>query len=325
MQFTEPAARPPARVAICIATFQRRELLAQLLTGLSALTFRKMPPPEIIVVVVDNDSLRTAEDICRAAQLPYQMKYVAEPRRGIAQARNRAISEVGDVDFVAFIDDDEVPCPAWLDELLWAQASFGADVVSGPVLPEFAPDVPEWVKTGQFFERPIYVSGRSLDKCNAGNVLVRREVFSTVRAFDERFALTGGEDTQFFLRVSQSGYTIVSSGEAFVSESVSRSRANIRWVLRRAYQVGNSWVLCESSLDPRFSTRILRMFKACGWMFRGALSAAVSAFLGKAAIVGSLRNFFIGAGMLACLAGRNYQAYESAGTDAIKQSKTFAH
>jgi succinoglycan biosynthesis protein ExoM len=318
MQFTEPAARPPARVAICIATFKRREMLAQLLTGLSELTFRKMPTPEIVVVVVDNDSLRTAEDTCRAAHLPYQMRYVAEPRRGIAQVRNRAISEARDVDFVAFIDDDEVPCPAWLDELLWAQSSFGADVVSGPVLPELTADVPEWVKTGQFFDRPIYASGRSLDKCNAGNVLVRREVFSTVCAFDERFALTGGEDTQFFLRVSQSGYKIVSSSEAFVSESVSRSRANIRWILRRAYQVGNSWVLCESSLDQRFSTRILRMFKACGWMFQSVLSAGISAFLGKAAIVRSLRNFFIGAGMLAGVAGRNYQAYESAGTDAIK-------
>jgi succinoglycan biosynthesis protein ExoM len=303
------------RVAVCVATFRRRELLGRLLASLSELTFRKMPAPEIIIVVVDNDSLRTAEDTCRAAILPGQIKYVAEPRRGIAQARNRAVLEAGIVDFIAFIDDDEVPCPVWLDELLWAQASFGADVVSGPVLPEFAADVPDWVKTGRFFDRPTHVSGRSLDTCNAGNVLVRSEVFANVGAFDERFALTGGEDTQFFQRVRQAGYTIVSSSDGVVRESVSRSRGNVGWLLRRGYQAGNSWALCEASLDRKVFTRTIRIFKACGWMSQGVLSVAVSAFLGKAAVVRSLQNFLIGAGMLAGLVGRNYQSYESADTE----------
>lgn len=317
MQSPRATIQSPVRVAVCVATFRRRELLDQLLTGLSELTFRKMPAPEIIIVVVDNDSLRTAEDTCRTAMLPYQTKYVVEPRRGIAQARNRAISESENVDFLAFIDDDEVPSPIWLDELLWAQASFGADVVSGPVLPEFAADVPEWVRAGRFFDRPVHVSGRFLDVCNAGNVLVRSEVFSTVRAFDERFALTGGEDTNFFQRVRQAGYTIVSSSDGIVRESVSRSRGNLGWLLRRGYQTGNSWVMCEMSLDRRMSTRIIRVFKACSWMLQGVFSVGVSAFLGKAAVAKSLQNFSIGAGMLAGMAGRNYQAYESAGTNPI--------
>ncbi len=310
-------AQIPVRVAVCIATFRRRELLGRLLAGLSELTFRKMPVPEIIIVVVDNDSLRTAEDTCRTAMLPYQIKYVVESCRGIAQARNRAVFGAGTVDFIAFIDDDEVPCPVWLDELLCAQDSFGADVVSGPVLPEFAADVPEWVKAGRFFDRPLHVSGRSLDTCNAGNVLVRREVFATVGAFDERFALTGGEDTQFFQRVHRAGHTIVSWREAFVHESVPRSRGNVRWLLQRGYQAGNSWVLGEASLDPRTSTRIVRVLKACGRVIRGVFSVGISVFLGKAAIVRSLRDLLIGAGMLAGLAGRNYQAYGSAATDSI--------
>jgi succinoglycan biosynthesis protein ExoM len=317
MQRSRTTVQLPARVAVCIATFRRRELLGQLLTGLSDLTFCKMPTPEITIVVADNDSLRTAEDTCRTAVLPYQIKYIVESRQGIAQARNRAILEAGTVDFIAFIDDDEVPCPVWLDELLWAQAWYRADVVSGPVLPEFAPDVPEWVKAGRFFDRPLHVSGCSLDTCNAGNVLVRSEVFETVGAFDEQFALTGGEDTQFFQRVHQAGHTIVSWREAFVHESVPRSRGNVRWLLQRGYQAGNSWVLGEASLDPRTSARVVRVFKACGRVIRGVFSAGISVFLGKAAIVRSLRDLLIGAGMLAGLAGRNYQAYGSAATDSM--------
>src|ERR1700752_2303873 len=83
----------PVQVAICIGTFKRRDLLRKLLSGLSDLAFRKMPAPEISVVVVDNDSARSAEDVVAAAQLPWAKKYVVEPRRGIACVRNRAVFE----------------------------------------------------------------------------------------------------------------------------------------------------------------------------------------------------------------------------------------
>src|ERR1700733_12042583 len=209
-----PPTQPRLRVALCIATFRRREQLAKLLVGVSHLTFLKAPEPEITVVVIDNDAASSAEEICNAAALPWPLKYIVESRRGIAQARNRAIVEAGDVDFVAFIDDDEYPCYAWLDELLVTQSQFAADVVCGPVIPDFHTDVPRWVREGLFFNRAIRDSGESLDQCYAGNVMVRGALFGKLNVFDERFALTGGEDTHFFLRVRQSGSTMVSSSRA---------------------------------------------------------------------------------------------------------------
>lgn len=302
------------RVAICITTFKRPALLKSLLTGLSELVFRKMPAPEIAIVVVDNDADRSAEEACRAAKLRWPVKYVVEPERGIAQARNRAIAEAGDADFLAFVDDDEVPAPAWLDELLWVQANFGADVVCGSVLPRFDLGVPEWVKKGGFFDRN-YISGRSMDTCGAGNVLIAGRVFRKVEGFDERFALTGAEDTHFFLRVRRAGYAIVSSGGAVVYEAIPTARASLSGVLRRAYHTGNSWALCESSLDRRTSTRLLRGTKAGIRIVQGAACACLSLFFGKTAFARGLRALFLGAGMLAALAGRSYQAYRSAETD----------
>jgi GT2 family glycosyltransferase len=303
----------PARVAVCVATYRRREMLAELLVGLSNLVFRKLPVPEITVIVVDNDPERSAEDVCAAASLPWTLKYAPESRRGIAQARNRAICEAGDVEFIAFIDDDEYPSAAWLDELLWTQAHFAADVVSGPVIPDYDRNVPHWVRAGTFFTRSIHHSGQMLDKCHTGNVLIRKSLFDDISAFDEEFALTGGEDTQFFLRVRQSGFNIIGSSRAVVHESISRSRANLRWILRRAYQSGNSWVLCEKSVDPKLSTRMVRFFKASGWMAQGALSMPVSLFRGTAPMAHSLQTAVVGFGMLAGLAGHRYQPYRSAG------------
>ena len=315
MNSREMLPQTPARIAVCITTYKRRDLLRQLLVGVSAQRFHKIRIPEIVVVVVDNDASKSAEEICHEARLPWPLKYIVESRRGIAQARNRAIREAGAVDCVVFIDDDEFPTPAWLDELLWTRARFGADVVCGPVLPSFAPDVPDWVKIGGFFDRGVCDSGSAPDECRSGNVLICSNVFAGVKAFDERFGLTGGEDTEFFLRVRRAGYKIVSSAEARVHETVPTSRANLKAVLRRAYQSGNSWVLCESTLDRRISKRIVRTAKACGWILVGAASACVSPLFGMPTIARSLRNIWLGVGMLTALAGQRYQAYESAGTD----------
>jgi len=311
----EKRAEMPVKVGVCIATYKRRDFLRHLLHGISAQKFEKAPQSEIAVVVVDNDVSRSAEEVCAEVRLPWPLKYVVESHRGIAQARNRAIREAGDVDFIVFIDDDEFPTATWLDELLWTRAQFGADVVCGPVLPSFAADVPDWVKIGGFFDRGIRESGSTPDECRSGNVLICASVFAGVSAFDERFGLTGGEDTEFFLRVRRAGYKIVCSAEACVYETVPTSRANLKAVLRRAYQSGNSWVLCESKLDRRVSRRIIRTAKACGWIVIGSASACVSPLFGMPTIARSLRNIWLGAGMLTALAGLSYQAYESAGTD----------
>jgi succinoglycan biosynthesis protein ExoM len=299
------------RIAICIGTFQRRELLGNLLAGLSQLTFRKMPTPEIEVIIVDNDAAESARGICEAAAFPWRKKYVVEPRRGIANVRNRAVQEADNANLIAFIDDDEVPSASWLDELLWTQKEFDVDVVTGPVLPDFSPGVAEWVKRGQFFERPKHKTGDRLKSSSTNNVLISSEVFSRVSGFDERFQLTGGEDTQFFFRVARAGYRIVWSQEAVVHETVSKERANLRWILHRGYQSGNSWALCESSLDGRAHVRLARFAKACGHVIVGAGMVFVGFFSGRIAVLQALRRACLGAGMLAGSFGRKYLAYAS--------------
>ncbi len=305
-------------MGICIATFRRRDSLRQLLVGLSRLTFERMPAPEILIVVVDNDPARSAADVCDTVSLPFRAKYVVEPLRGIAQARNRAIREAENPDFLVFIDDDEIPTPPWLDELLWTQKCFDSDVVCGPVLPCFAGGAPDWVKAGGFFSKQTFMTGHPLETCSTSNVLISRRVITAVYGFDERFALTGGEDTHFFLRVRRAGFMITCSGGGVVYEAIPASRASLRWLLRRAYQSGNSWVLCESSLDQRISTRIVRMAKAFGRILQGAMSACLSPVFGKAALAQALSNLFLGVGMIAGLAGRTFQAYQTAGVDTPK-------
>jgi succinoglycan biosynthesis protein ExoM len=299
------------RVAICVTTFRRPKLLGELLRGLSELTFQKMPCPEITVVVSDNDEFKTAEEVCREAQLRWQLRYVSEPRRGIAHGRNRALKEAGDVDCIAFIDDDEVPQAGWLDELLWAQSEYAVDIACGPVIPNFTGDVPAWIRKTTFFDRPIYPTGRLLECCSTNNALMTRRVLDQVPGFDDGFQLTGGEDIHFFLRARRAGFQIVSSDEAVVVERIARDRANLSSLLRLAYRGGNCYTLVECSLDDRFSTRLLRLGRACGRLCAGAAGMGTSLVRGRISAVRAMRGFCRGLGMLTALVGVRYQAYKS--------------
>ena len=307
------------RVAICICTFKRQKMLRELLGGIAQLTFRKVRTPQIQIVVVDNDQLGTAREACETASLPKLVKYVVEPRCGITHARNRAITEAGPVDFIAFIDDDEVPSAQWLDELLWTQEEFGADVVSGPVSPRFAQEVADWVKTGRFFDARLSATGTPRKTCACNNVLVAIDVFRRVPKFDEAFALSGAEDTDFFLRAHQAGCRIVWSQEAVVFEAVSPKRGTIAWLLRREYQTGNGWVFCEARANGSLRNWIVRFARACGHIILGSLNSILRfVMLDKVAAVRSLQRVSLGMGMLTALAGHRFLAYQNPDAKPVK-------
>ena len=305
------------RVAICISTFRRQKLLRELLHGIGQLRFRKVVAPQIEVVVVDTpDESGSAQEICATVALPWPIKYVVEPRRGLTYARNRAVAEAASVDFVAFIDDDEIPAPQWLDELLWTQAEFGAYIVSGPVSPMYAPQVPDWIKAGEFFASKPKPTGAPCRTGATHNALVSARVFERIPGFDDAFALSGAEDTDFFLRASNAGCKIVWSQEAVVYEHTSANRGTIRWILSREYQTGNGWVFAEAVVDNRRRTWIVRFSKACGHVVIGSAKALWRLLmLDRTGVLRSLQRVSLGTGMLAALVGHKFLAYQNVAID----------
>jgi GT2 family glycosyltransferase len=302
-------------VAICIATYRRAEGLTRLLHGLGRLEFQSAPAPRVQVLVVDNDPAGSAADVCERmrAGLSWPLRYVAEPRRGVSYARNRAIAALEpSVRFLAFLDDDEVPEPRWLDELLRVQAAYEADVVAGPVVPRFGSDAPAWVRNGRFFDLRRYPTGHLLDCADTGNVLVRTDVFrDTGLRFDETLALSGGEDTMLFLQVARRGYRLVWADAAVAHEWIPETRTRAGWILRRSFRQGNTWSLCERVLEPGLRVLGVRIAKGLGRIGLGILLLPLSPFGGRAAVVRVLRQMSYGTGNLVGLAGVRYEEYRT--------------
>ncbi len=301
-------------VDIAVATYRRPKGLHRLLGGLQRLRFPS-GAPDLRLVVVDNDAEGSARGVCEDARawLDLPLVYRIEKRRGIPQARNAAVTAALErAEFLAFIDDDEVPGPLWLAELLRVQGETGADAVAGPCLPVFEDRVPRWVERGGFFERPRFAPGARIDHAFTHNVLVRTRALAGLGAlFDERMALCGGEDSELFGRFAARGHTIVWADTAAVFEWVPRSRANARWILERAFRVGTSSAFVERHRRER-PVSATRLLAHGGWcLAKGATLLPLGALRGRARAMQALRLAAFGAGRLGGLVGIRREEYRT--------------
>jgi succinoglycan biosynthesis protein ExoM len=237
-------------ISVCICTYKRQQMLQHLLSELG----RQETDGQFTysIVVADNDFLQSAEAVVRnfSAYSSILVNYCIEPRQNIALARNRAI-ENANGDFVAFIDDDELPTKDWLLTLFKACRKYGADGVLGPVLPRFDEVPPKWIVSGKFYERPTYPTGMVIDwrKGRTGNLLLKRNVFGNDRQpFRPEFIT--GEDQDFFRRMIENKHVFVWCNEAVAHEIVPPTRWNRKFMLKRALLRGKA-----SLLHPTFGLR----------------------------------------------------------------------
>jgi len=302
------------RIAVCIASYRRPAMLGALLDSLARLELAAEDRAATMVIVVDNDAAGSALPVvdARRPTHPFPLHVAVEPTRNVAVARNRCIAlalEHG-ADQVAFVDDDEQVSPRWLAALLHTRSTHDADVVSGPVLNAYEPGTPRWMIEGELPVRARMPTGTRRDVAESGNVLISRALLERMpERFDARFGLTGGSDSHFFLRARQAGAQIVWADDAIVHETVPASRASVRWLLARAFRVGNAGVLVARAALPVGRWLPRRAAAACYRLARGAVLLPLALVRGRAATVAALQDVCLGAGALAALTGFRYVEY----------------
>lgn len=300
-------------ISICICTFRRPALLDQLLAALSEQARDQL---QIEIVVVDNDPGGTAAPVLHDWQgrLPVPLQAHHETTPNIARARNLAVQAARGA-WVLFIDDDEAPDPGWIRQLVQTQQRFDADAVFAPVLPRYAEDTPPWIRTGDFFNRRRFNTGTVISTRDArtGNVLIRRSTLMSVPGpFDIAFGRTGAEDTMLFRDLSERGARFVWCDEAIVREEVPTQRANLNWLLRRSYRLGQTYVLSEVARLTGMH-RLARVLQLGGRALFQLLIAAGTAILvlpfSRIASIRWLRITLAQCGKLSALVGHRYHEY----------------
>lgn len=300
-------------VAICCITYRRPDGLAKLLDGLNRLTFVHNPAPTISVIVVDNDATLPMRGLIEAVRPGFRwpLVYAGEPVQGVSSARNRYLDLLpGDADYLASIDDDEVPVPGWLDELLHVARTHSAGIVQGPVCPVYTAPPPGWVERGRFLELGPYEDGQPLHFGYAGNCLIETAIIRRLGLrFDERFNRSGGEDQHFYGTALDAGVRIVTAARAVIHETVPAERATLAYLLRRRFRMGNTLAMIDR-IEGGAVSRLQRMLKGCGRIGIGAGQCLMLAPRGRVGLATGLCNMAWGAGALVGLFGLRYLEYK---------------
>ena len=196
--------------------------------------------------------------------------------------------------------------------MLQTQQSTNADVVIGPSNPIYEPGGSSVPIDAGGFEHERFDTGTEFPffLTRTSGVIVRASIVPE-EGFDERLALTGGEDRLFFTRIHQAGGRFVWDDEAVVDEWVPASRQSARWLLRRWFRTG----VTRSSImiileQPTWRRRLRRLAGGLVMAGRGVWSMILALPHGRPAVLAASRLAVLGVGASAGALGVRYQEYK---------------
>lgn len=302
-------------IVICIPAFRRPDHLRLTLSSVAG----QQTTRRFAVVIVENDAAGRSS-VAEASRFLTESGVaglcVIEPRQGNCHAINAAFETA----LAAFprataflmIDDDEIASAHWLDRMVGASESTGADIVGGPVCPQFVDRRYGYLATHPAF-RPAYDrSGPVPVIYGSGNCLIRRRVFETLTSpsFDLRFNFLGGGDTDFFSRCRQDGMAFHWVADAVITETVPQSRTNARWLMLRGLRIGaiNYHSQCKIAQTTRARLRLLAKFTA---LLPLSVVRAIRLAASKQAVTVSLHPMMVAIGSALAAIGIEQKPYKA--------------
>ncbi|WP_294237526.1 glycosyltransferase family 2 protein [uncultured Sphingomonas sp.] len=200
-------------ISLLICTRNRIRSLGATLASIAEAAERAAPH-RIELIVVDNGSTDGTAAMVRrwATDRPFAVRLLAEPRPGLARARNRALDAVrGRI--VAMTDDDCILHPDYFDRLARAFAAHPAPVIiGGRILPGDPADLPVTIKLE---DHPMRCPADAFPGgfVMGANLAFHAEVQKRVGPFDPRFGagapFRSAEDTDFLLRAQAMGIPLL--------------------------------------------------------------------------------------------------------------------
>lgn len=189
-------------------------------------------------------------------------------RRSLNAARNTGLREAN-AELVAFVDDDVLVPPGWLDALVeGAERHPEAEAFGGPIRARFEGSTPR----GCGRENPpittLDLGAKDVEAPMVwgANFAVRRSAVERIGEFDEKLDRAHGDEEDWLLRLRDAGGTIVYLAEAGLEHRRSPGDSGLGSLTRAAYHRGRG----ARSSDLRRGiapgmARELRVLAGCGW------------------------------------------------------------
>ncbi|CAI49049.1 glycosyltransferase AglG [Natronomonas pharaonis DSM 2160] len=233
-------------VVVCVYSMDRFESFVEAVESVLAQTY---DPIEAILVVDGNQAVyeRVAD---RFGDRDDVVVHCNEENRGVSVSRTHG-AELASGDVVAFIDDDAVAEPDWIEHLVEAYEKHDAVAVGGRMTgewlagrPSFLPDEFDWLVG---VTHRGFADGRTeVRNTFESNISFRREVFLDLGGFDPELGPTGeeyrhSEGAEIGARLeAEYDRGVMYIPEAIVRHKVFEHRTRLSWLCRRAFEQGVS-------------------------------------------------------------------------------------
>ncbi len=228
------------RIDVVVATRDRHDTLRRCLAALATTCTRYGPGARVIVV--DNGSV-PLDAATLARDVPENLDLVLrrEPQPARARALNSGLA-CAEADIVAFIDDDCLAAPDWLDALAaHYRALPDIDAIGGRVELADPRDLPVSIRTGR---EPMEITSapQALAHLIGCNFSARRAALLRIGAFDPRLGAgtvaRTGEDLDLFRRLLKAGVRIRYQPDVLVLNAHGHRERAALAALGRAHAIG---------------------------------------------------------------------------------------
>lgn len=297
-------------VIVCAYSEERWD---DLVSAVMSLEGQRKQPREIIVVIDHNESL------FKRVKAQFEKAIVVENQNavGLSGARNTGVSAAKS-SIIAFIDDDAIAAPDWLENLCAGYADANVIGVGGAIEPMWPSDRPAWFPEEFYWVvgcvyRGMPQTPSAIRNMIGANMSFRREVFERVGNF--RLGKVGTrsrpEETELCIRTRQQWPTglFLYQPHAKVRHRVSANRINLKYFLTRCYDEGMGkasmvhFVGQEDGLssEKAYTLGILPKGVARGFadaIFRGNAAGLARAFLILTGLIVTTLGYFAGTLML---------------------------
>jgi glycosyltransferase involved in cell wall biosynthesis/GT2 family glycosyltransferase len=225
------------KVSVVINTDGRARQLAVCLESLRYLRY-----PDFEVIVVAGPTRDGTHELCEA--WAGAIKYGRCPERNLSQSRNIGIAMAAG-DIVAYIDDDAVPEPEWLDDIVAAFQDPGVGVAGGflhdhtgktyqwefGTTDRYGNADQSWKRAAPEFNFPLSFN---VPHVIGANSVFRRAALEKIGGFDEEFEYYLDE-TDVTTRIVDEGWMVAQLDNAFVHHKFAASH------IRNQAKILTSW------------------------------------------------------------------------------------
>jgi glycosyltransferase involved in cell wall biosynthesis len=274
-------------VSVVISTYNRAEVLPH---ALNSLLQQRPPGLRYEVVVVDNNSTDSTRAVVEsfATRGCLNLRYLFEPRQGVAYGRNTGIL-ASRAAIIAFTDDDVTVGPDWVATLKRALDEHPeADCIGGRVLPRWGRELPSWLTREHwaplalldYGDAPFYVTASKRLCLITANAAFRTAVLKRIGMFSPRVQSfkreVATEDHELLLRLWRAGGQGLYAPTLVATSDIASERFSKAYHRRWHWRHGRFSALMHD--EGMEGTQFGHWLGVPAWIYREALEGGARCF-----------------------------------------------